>query len=73
MTLAKGGTIIKMSPIAIGIFVPSNSELLIQDTKPGSQIERQIPIPIAIKIQTVRNLSINDNLFSGTVSEDINR
>ena len=62
-SLASGGYIITISPIAIVTDVVSIEMLDNHFEKPGKKYPSPIPTPIAIKIHKVKNLSKKDNLL----------
>src|SRR5690554_2019217 len=58
-TFAKGGYIIKINPIAKGIFVVPLENELINPEEEGIKYPIPTPIAMAIKIQSVRYLFMN--------------
>src|SRR5574344_261168 len=62
-TFAKGGNIIKISPIAKGILVDPTSKCPQKSTIPGYTYPIPTPINIARKIHKVRYLSKKANFF----------
>jgi hypothetical protein len=53
-TLAKGGYIIRMSPMAIGIFVEPIVSVSINTGRLGSRLPSAMPMNIAAKIHNVK-------------------
>jgi hypothetical protein len=69
LTLANGGHIIRIRPIAIGMEVVPMLSWLRSSAMLGTRAPRPIPTNIARKIQTVRYLFKNDSFF-GAVLDD---
>ena len=62
-TFANGGYIIKIKPIAIGIFVVPTETRSNASAIPGTAYPASTPIPIARKIQSVKNRSRKPSRF----------
>ncbi|MNO93796.1 hypothetical protein D3C76_854000 [compost metagenome] len=54
LTLASGGYIITIRPMAIGMLVEPTERLLSQAGSPSNRLPKLTPIAMARKIQTVR-------------------
>ena len=63
LTFARGGYIISINPMAIGIFVVPTWNLFQNSTIPGNTNPENTPANIPRKIQRVRYLSRNESLF----------
>ena len=65
LTLARGGYIMRMRPMAIGILVVPTWKLLIKDSVPWMKYPRPTPRAIAANIQSVRNRSTKESFLVG--------
>jgi hypothetical protein len=62
-TFANGGYIIKMSPMAIGIFVEPMESVSMKSGRPGKIFPSAIPVNIAANIHNVKKRSRKESLF----------
>jgi len=67
--LAKGGYIIRIRPIAIGILVLPELKLSINEELEGNKYPIPTPIAMAIKIQSVRYWSRKLSFFFVTIKK----
>lgn len=70
-TFAKGGYIIRINPIARGIFVVPLEKELINPDEEGIKYPIPTPMAIAIKIQSVRYLLMNPIFLRSTAGAQL--